>query len=83
MTLAEDPKQAADVVRQMEGDQLERLRETTNTFIDQAREHEGHDLFDWMISHETVLRGLADAAGIELPAPKRPFGERSADDHGL
>lgn len=81
VTLAEDPKQAAEVVKQMEDDQLERLKETTNTFIEQAREYEESDLFDRMISYETVLRGLAEAAGIELPEPKRPFGEPPGDDH--
>lgn len=82
VSLAEDPERAAEVVKEMEDDQLERLKETTNTFIEQTKKYEQEDLFDTMISYETVLRGLAEAAGIELPAPKRPFGEPPEEDPG-
>ncbi|HEX6469315.1 MAG TPA: hypothetical protein VF069_09485 [Streptosporangiaceae bacterium] len=69
LSLAVDPKEVSEVVREMFADRRNRVEEMAEQLVEQSEGYETKDAFEIMTKNETVLRRMMAMLGIpELPA---------------
>jgi hypothetical protein len=84
LSLATDPEDVAEVVRDMFADRRARVEEMTENLAEQSEEYETKDAFEIMTKNETVLRRMMAMLGVpELPAiDPSPFDDNGGGPSG-